>query len=264
MRSLAATISLYQMTCESQISHGQTRRHQSSSERSSLQWHENRLQRARSWANSRPSPYTPISHLSRWMKHRSGLSLFKALPGNLNSLLWTKFLGRNSTTATVMEDISEMVRQQMRGKWLPLHSACYIWNKTFLPNMLLTNLGDRTEMSHSVEGRVPFLDHHLMEYVNGLPPSLKFRYDPASKTLTEKWILKEASKPFITKELYERKKHVSISPNEQNNNSYQSQMISGGWNKFSLNEKSHYSSTSPTHHPSHMPSMDLCTRFCTG
>lgn len=152
---------------------------------------------------------------------------------------WTKCLGQYSAAATVMEDISEMVRRQMRGKWHPLHSACYIWNKTFLPNVLLTNLGDRTEMSHSVEGRVPFLDHHLMEYVDGLPPSLKFRYDPASKRLTEKWILREASKPFITKELYERKKHVSISPYEPNNVPSKSQMISGGWERVILIGKSH-------------------------
>ena len=64
-------------------------------------------------------------------------------------------------------------------------------------------------MSNSVEGRVPFLDHHLMDYVDKLPPSMKFRYDPTKNTLIEKWILKEASKPFITQELYERTKYVS-------------------------------------------------------
>ncbi|KAL8945569.1 MAG: hypothetical protein Q9222_007901, partial [Ikaeria aurantiellina] len=88
----------------------------------------------------------------------------------------------------------------------------YTWNKTLLPNMLLTNLSDRTEMSHSIEGRVPFLDHHLMEFVNALPPSMKIRYDPDTDTLTEKWILRQASKPFITEELYARKKHPYSAP----------------------------------------------------
>lgn len=101
----------------------------------------------------------------------------------------------------------------MTQKWHPLHSAQYLWNKTALPNLLLTNLSDRTEMSHSIEGRVPFLDHHLMEYVNSLPPSMKIRYDPDTDTLTEKWVLRQASRPFITKELYTRKKHPYSAPN---------------------------------------------------
>ena len=64
-------------------------------------------------------------------------------------------------------------------------------------------------MAHSIEARTPFLDHHLTEYVNGLPPSGKIRWDAEEERFVEKWILREASKPFITEELYKRKKHVS-------------------------------------------------------
>ncbi|KAL8789741.1 MAG: hypothetical protein Q9213_000992 [Squamulea squamosa] len=117
-----------------------------------------------------------------------------------------------SPQVTMIENIDVRIRDLMRTKWHPLHSAQYVWNKTALPNMLLTNLSDRTEMSHSVEGRVPFLDHHLMEYVNALPPSMKVRYDPDTGQLTEKWILRQASRPFITDELYTRKKHPYSAP----------------------------------------------------
>jgi asparagine synthetase B (glutamine-hydrolysing) len=64
-------------------------------------------------------------------------------------------------------------------------------------------------MAHSIEAQTPFLDHKLTEHVCGLPPSLKIRWDPKEQRFIEKWILREAAKPFITKELYERKKHVS-------------------------------------------------------
>jgi asparagine synthase (glutamine-hydrolysing) len=62
------------------------------------------------------------------------------------------------------------------------------------------------EMAHSVEGRVPFLDHHVVEYVCRAPVSLKIR------GLTEKYLLREASRPVITETVYHRQKHPFLSP----------------------------------------------------
>ena len=98
-------------------------------------------------------------------------------------------------------------RRLISTSWHPLHSALYIWSRIALANILLVALGDRVEMSHSIEGRQPFLDHHLTEYVNKLPPSMKLKWDAETKSFNEKWILKEAAKPFITDELYKRRKH---------------------------------------------------------
>jgi asparagine synthase (glutamine-hydrolysing) len=58
-----------------------------------------------------------------------------------------------------------------------------------------------------VEGRVPFLDHKLVELVNGFPLHTKL-----TPQLREKHILREAVKPFITQEVYERQKHPFLSP----------------------------------------------------
>ena len=38
-----------------------------------------------------------------------------------------------------------------------------------LPNVVLSAYGDRTEMAHSIEGRVPFLDHRLFEVARRSP-----------------------------------------------------------------------------------------------
>jgi asparagine synthase (glutamine-hydrolysing) len=113
---------------------------------------------------------------------------------------------------TLANDLSVCVKQKMRQKWHPLHSGLYTWTRSHLANSILSCLGDRTEMAHSIEARTPFLDHELTEYVNSLPPSVKLRYDPATGSFTEKWIQREAAKPFLLKELYERKKHAYTAP----------------------------------------------------
>lgn len=138
--------------------------------------------------------------------------------------------------STVLDSHTSDVQAKMRSRWHPLHTAMYMWNKNALANVLLSCLGDRTEMAHSVEARTPFLDHHLTDYINRLPPSVKLRYgvgadDESEKkgelslgptwtesssialqSLNEKWILRQAVRPYITDELYKRKKHPFLAP----------------------------------------------------
>ena len=97
------------------------------------------------------------------------------------------------------------VKRRLEGR-NAVHSALYLWAKTILPHYILSNLGDRMEMSHSIEGRVPFMDHHVAEYLQRVPVSLKIR------GMTEKYILREAVKDVITKTVYERQKHPFLSP----------------------------------------------------
>lgn len=46
----------------------------------------------------------------------------------------------------------------------------YAVAKTKLGQLILNQVGERMEMANSLEGRPPFMDHHLVEYVNTLPP----------------------------------------------------------------------------------------------
>ena len=43
------------------------------------------------------------------------------------------------------------VRGQLAGRD-PVHQSLYLWSKTVLPSYILTMLGDRMEMAHSIEG----------------------------------------------------------------------------------------------------------------
>jgi asparagine synthase (glutamine-hydrolysing) len=56
----------------------------------------------------------------------------------------------------------------------PVDRMLFVDTRFYLPNDMLTKV-DRMSMAHSLEVRVPFLDHHLVEFVASLPPNLKLR-----------------------------------------------------------------------------------------
>jgi asparagine synthase (glutamine-hydrolysing) len=97
------------------------------------------------------------------------------------------------------------VRGQLTGRE-PLHQSLYLWSKTRLSNYLLTILGDRMEMAHSIEGRLPFLDHQLVELVRTQPVTQKIRGG------SHKFVLRESMREVITEEVYRRPKQPFLSP----------------------------------------------------
>ena len=97
------------------------------------------------------------------------------------------------------------MRGQLGGRD-PVHQSLYLWSKTLLPSYILTMLGDRMEMAHSIEGRVPFLDHHVVEVIRSQPVNQKIN------GMTEKYVLREAVRDVVTDTVYRRQKHPFLSP----------------------------------------------------
>jgi asparagine synthase (glutamine-hydrolysing) len=97
------------------------------------------------------------------------------------------------------------VAEQLTGKH-PVNQSSWLWSKTALTNYILRTLGDGMEMSASVEGRLPFLDHKLFEFARRLPMNFKIRNG------VEKYILREAVRPHITETIYKRQKHPFMAP----------------------------------------------------
>jgi asparagine synthase (glutamine-hydrolysing) len=64
----------------------------------------------------------------------------------------------------------------------PLNRLLYVDTRFYLPNDMLVKV-DRMSMANSLEVRVPFLDHELVECLAEVPPSLKLRYFVQTKYL---------------------------------------------------------------------------------
>ncbi len=87
-----------------------------------------------------------------------------------------------------------------------VHQALYLWAKSMLPNYILATLGDRMEMAHSVEGRLPFLDHKVGEFLQRVPLEMKIRGQ------VEKYLLRVATRDVVTETVYRRQKHPFLAP----------------------------------------------------
>ena len=136
----------------------------------------------------------------------SWIETFSARSAKLRDLMSAELLENYGGRRGYLPLLSDLdVHRQLNGRD-PLNQSLYLWSKTLLPNYLLAILGDRMEMGHSIEGRVPFLDHHLVEVIRSQPVSMKIR------GMTEKFVLREAVRDVISDTVYRRQKHPFLSP----------------------------------------------------
>ncbi len=92
-----------------------------------------------------------------------------------------------------------------RHHWAPFAQLQYVDTTTRLSDFITTNL-DRLSMAHSVEARVPFLDHELIELCAQIPTSLKMRW------LREKHILRRAMRKHLPEVILKKKKQGLAAP----------------------------------------------------
>lgn len=80
-------------------------------------------------------------------------------------------------------------------RWSNLQRRQYVDLMTALPDNLLVK-ADRMLMQHGVEGRVPFLDHRVVEFGLSLPDHLKLR-DGHGKWFLKRWASRFIDKDFL-------------------------------------------------------------------
>ena len=81
----------------------------------------------------------------------------------------------------------------------PLSLIQYIDFKTYLVGDILTKV-DRASMAHSLEVRVPLLDHKFVEWISSLSPKMKL------KGTEGKYIFKKSLEPHLSNDILYRKK----------------------------------------------------------
>ena len=105
--------------------------------------------------------------------------------------------------------------QEIFHKWFKdveerdkLTQLLYVDSKTWLPDCLLLK-ADKMTMAASIELRVPFLDHKIVEFACSLPSSYKIHKGET------KFILKKIMEKYLPKEIIYRKKMGFTVPTQQ-------------------------------------------------
>ncbi len=163
-------------------------------------------------AFGRDNPFFPNADSSRWAEevfgfYPAGMMLFhnwRALRGLTYS---AGMLGRAGRASDA--ELIELPRQRIL-RWDQLNRSLYVSSRVFLQGHLLATHGDRVLMANSVEGRYPFLDQSVQEFLAGVPPSLKMA--PNGLLPTSKFLLRRAMQDRLPEEVVHRPKKMFLAP----------------------------------------------------
>ena len=123
---------------------------------------------------------------------------------------WIGFFTDDFKNRIYADNMKKDVNAESSSRWLEdlftqprgleaVDAALYADTMFYLPNDLLVKM-DIAAMANSLEGRSPFLDHKLMEFVARLPAGMKV------KCLTLKYILKKSMRGMLPAENLNRQK----------------------------------------------------------
>lgn len=152
------------------------------------------------------SHYT-INHLKRFVRY-SSLPQDKryfgyiSTPGDIQSIFADKesfMSGYNKCQQYILDLYNSQNATE------PLDKIFYTDIKSYLPEDILA-CTDRLSMWHSLEARVPFLDHKLLEFCATIPSKYKIKW------CEKKYLLKLVAKNYLPEEILTHRKQGFVGP----------------------------------------------------
>jgi asparagine synthase (glutamine-hydrolysing) len=133
---------------------------------------------------------------------------YRTIPNVFDVLLHGRLLSpaflRETATAPDIGDIAAAAFNEAEGAPY-LDRLLHVDTRLWLPDDLLTKV-DRATMTHSLEARVPYLDHRFVEFCARLDPSLKIQ------GATHKHLLKRVAARYLPADVIERGKQGFVMP----------------------------------------------------
>jgi len=139
------------------------------------------------------------SHLSFEKRHTDWMTLL-GFEDEEKGKLYSDFLKNKTSGLDSYAVTSEYFSEAGTLGLDPLNAAMFVDLNTYLNNDVLQQV-DRMTMANSLEARIPFLDHRLVEFAFSIPSNLKLR------GLTLKYLVKKTMKGLLSNEIVGRKKH---------------------------------------------------------
>ena len=90
--------------------------------------------------------------------------------------------------------------------WELLNRNQYLEMRSLLSGYLLSSQGDRMSLAHSVEGRYPFLDHRIVDFLFYVNPEFKM------KGLSQKFLLRDSFQDKLPASIVNRPKRPYMAP----------------------------------------------------
>jgi asparagine synthase (glutamine-hydrolysing) len=164
-----------------------------------------------------------------------GLERFAALTGFYDKAMFDRIVsGDIRQNGAGIEEL-EAGFQHPDGfdQWSEFEKLQYVDTKTRLEGLITHGL-DRSSMAHSLEVRVPFLDHELVEFCSEIPPSMKMRMH------REKYILRRAMQELLPEEILWRKKRGLAAPTQAWLKNGESAFLRGMLSRQKIREKGYF------------------------
>lgn len=153
-----------------------------------------------------------INHLKRFMRASSGdpAVCYTGYLSTMSPSIKTSLFADTGTFEKHMQFCNELLQgyfssARVSGEAGSIDRALYCDIKTYLPEDILA-VTDRMSMQHSLEVRVPFLDHAVVEFCATIPPELRM------KGFVKKYLLKKAAKNLLPPEIIQHRKQGFVGP----------------------------------------------------